>query len=627
MNQYILLLTFLIATIQTEAQAIAATQLNAMEEKASLIKQFESIVMDVESEDRVTVKTHQRYVVMNENGQRALYFQEYIDPTESVDNIEINVFDATGSSVAKYRKKDIQSYAVGDGLIDDNFLLFFRVPVTRYPVIVEYKFENKSKGTLFYPAFNIASPGEKVENSTFVAKVPKDLDLRFKAQNTDIKPVITEEGQKKIYTWRVSNMPSFEHEEGSLNDPSKFPRVVLAPNKFRHYNYSGDLSSWKEFGRFVYDLNKGRDQLPEDKVQMFRALVSDAADDREKVRRIYEYLQQNFRYVSIQLGIGGFQSFTADFTDKKKYGDCKSLSNYMKAALKAVNINSHLAVINAGANRSSMDPEFPVQMMNHMILCVPNNKDTLWLECTSKTSEFAVLGAFTENRRALLVTEDGGVLVNTPTSRSFNNAADRTTWIRLESDGAGELTQSIRTSGSFREIMEAVKNEKGDDIKAYVVLNWKLKQPDEFTITFPDKPAVHVTSLHATYEKVPEFMVGSKMFLAPRLYAFWSKKLPDAKNRKMDYYFSEPMLLIDTTNYILPEGYTIDALPSAKELDCDFARYKTRYVFNADTKTVSTIARLEIIEHHIPAAKYAEVKEFFDKILLEDGQRVVIKKN
>ncbi|WP_315822799.1 hypothetical protein [Paraflavitalea speifideaquila] len=46
-------------------------------------------------------------------------------------------------------------------------------------------------------------------------------------------------------------------------------------------------------------------------------LVKDAKDDREKARIIYDYLQKNFRYVSIQLGIGGWRSLSADFTDQK----------------------------------------------------------------------------------------------------------------------------------------------------------------------------------------------------------------------------------------------------------------------------------------------------------------------
>src|SRR4030095_3800912 len=139
----------------------------------------------------------------------------------------------------------------------------------------------------------------------------------------------------------------------------------------------------------------------------FNNLVKDAPSESEKIKRIYEYMQNNFRYVSIQLGIGGYRPFSATFTDQKKYGDCKGLSNYMKAALKSVGIKSHIAIINAQYNAEPVDPDFPANNFNHAILCVPG-KDTIWLECTSSSAEFGKLGTFTENRNALLVTENGG---------------------------------------------------------------------------------------------------------------------------------------------------------------------------------------------------------------------------
>ncbi len=65
-------------------------------------------------------------------------------------------------------------------------------------------------------------------------------------------------------------------------------------------------------------------------------------------------------------------------------------------------------------------------------------KDSVWLECTSKTADFGVLGSFTENRNALLITENGGVLVPTPMSRASENVIRAYTTVDLKDDGSGK---------------------------------------------------------------------------------------------------------------------------------------------------------------------------------------------
>ncbi len=207
-------------------------------------------------------------------------------------------------------------------------------------------------------------------------------------------------------------------------------------------------------------------------------------DDKEKMKLIYKYLQNNFRYVSIQLGIGGYKPFQASFVNKKKYGDCKALSNYMQACLDAVGITSYQALINAEYNSEKVDPLFPQNAFNHVILCVPGKKDTTWLECTSNTTDFGMLGSFTENRNALLITPDGGVLVSTPKSKASENIFNMSTKVTLNDDASGASESILKTSGEYKQdIVHQVANEKKDEQKSFLVTDLGFIQPDEFDIS------------------------------------------------------------------------------------------------------------------------------------------------
>ena len=212
----------------------------------------------------------------------------------------------------------MSTHAMGEGLVDDGYVTFYNVSTSSYPVTIDLEYELKFKGTLFYPSFEILTPRTGVIRSSFIARVPIGLDLRYKARNSSLAPAIKDDGKIKSYTWTVNNLAPFEFEESAVSYENRYPSILLAPNKFKMDDYEGDMTSWKSFGLWYASLKKGIDVLPEDKRIFFREMVSGAKNDKEKIRIIYEYLQKNFRYVSIQLGIGGFKPFPASFTESKK---------------------------------------------------------------------------------------------------------------------------------------------------------------------------------------------------------------------------------------------------------------------------------------------------------------------
>lgn len=621
---FLLLTAFAGTSIAQSKFAVVSVNADSVNKNASVIKQFEEIVFEVTDIDRASYKVHQLFTIVSEEGKGILLFRQNSSKYHSLDDVSIKMYNNDGKVIAKYKRKDLFSVALGSGLIDDSKTYYIRLTTPSYPVNVEFEYSFDYRQTVGYPSYDILTPGESVVQSSFTAKVPKDQELRYKAMNINLSPSITEDAKFKYYKWEVKNLPAFEYEEGTAAWGASYPSIWLAPNVFKFDSYEGKFTSWKSYGEWTNNLWKGLDELAAERKEFFRKMVENAGSEREKIKLIYRYMQDNFRYVSIQLGIGGLRPFSAEFTDQKKYGDCKALSNYMKAALKAVGIKSYPALINAGSNQESVNKDFPIDRFNHVILCVPQGKDTVWLECTSKTIDFDVLGSFTENRNALLITEEGGKLVSTPGSKAQENKLDISTTVRLNIDGSGKSSSSFYTTGEYKELMNAIFMEKPDIQKQYIVNGMGFKQPDIFSLT-KRKNDFSTVKLDMEIEKIPELAVGSKMFLNPRLYSIWIEKLPKAEKRKWDYYFDHPFVKTDTTVYLLPEGYTLDAFPKTKDKNCGFASYTTKYDFNAEKRTVTSMAKLVLNNYKIPADKYAEVKDFFEQVQMDDNQKIVIK--
>jgi hypothetical protein len=597
-----------------------------VKEKAAIVTHFENIDYTIESLDKASYKVHKVYTVLNEEGKNGLFFNEFSNRAIVLDDAEVKVFDSEGKQLGRYRKKDMSTVAVGEGLVEDGYVTYYPIPVSSYPVTIETKYELKLKNTLTIPTYRFINPKEGVVESNFTANVPADVPVRYKAQHASIEPVVTENGSVKTYKWSVRNLSPVENEEGAVTPGSRFPRVELVANRFSYYGVRGDFSTWKTFGIWIKALYEGMDELPPERQQFYANMVSGIPNTREKIRKIYSYMQENFRYVSIQLGIGGLKPFSATFTDNKKYGDCKALSNFMKAALKAAGIRSHLAVINASHDELPVDPSFPSNSsFNHVILCVPNTGDTTWLECTSSTAEFGELGTFTENRFALLITEDGGVLASTPASLSSSNVLSSKSIVSIATDLTGSVRTSFISKGAYRDILADALKDKRDEQKDFIINYLGFKQPDLFELA-KDNTDAYKTHLKMELSKVWEFAAGNKIFIPSRAQKTWSSKLPKAENRKLDFYFKFPFEKFDTTVYKLPADLSLETLPAAKSLDCGYATYQTRYSYSEADRSIYSVTTLTLKKHKIVAADYAAVRKFFDEILQDHTQKLVLKK-
>ena len=605
----------------------ASTLPDSLLKNAHSVKREETITFEVKDISLARLSVHQVFTVLDAEAEDVLFFIKESDEFAKLEDAEIKVFDAHGNPVNKYKMKEMRSVGTGDGLVVDGLLYYFRVAAPSYPLTVEYDYDIKYKGTLSYPDYRIQIPEQSVENSKFTVTIPQGLDLNFKPQHIHLSPEVTASEKNKIYQWQVKDLWALPYQEGGASYENTYPAILLSPGKFSMDGYEGDLSSWKTFGEWFAGLSKGSINLSDATKSFLQNMVKDAKNDKEKIDILYHYLQKNFRYVSIQLGIGGFRPFDANFVDSKKYGDCKALANYMEAMLDAVGIVSYPALINAEYNKQPVDPTFPHDSFNHVILCVPGKKDTTWLECTSTSTAPGILGSFTENKNALLITPAGGVLVPTPASKPSENTFHLNTKVILNDDASGQSQSVMESKGEFmEEVIDYVINEKKDDQKEFLVKKLGFSQPDQFELTSSEKDDSVKTSFDLQIDKVPEFTAGSKMFLNPRIYKIWGGSLPATENRTEPYYFQFPFIKTDTTVYQLPQDYTVENLPSPRAEKFEYGSFNTNYTYDEKTNTVTSVAFLELTQNVIPADQYLSARRFFGGVIKEYTEKIVLKR-
>src|SRR5258705_3108386 len=390
---------------------------SALLKNADAVLRFEELRFEVFGPKEAVQTYHYVMTIVNEKGDEWAAFSEYYDKLREINSVQGYLYDAAGNQIRKLKAKDVEDVSGLDdiSLIDDNRVKRHNFYCKAYPYTVEYVVEIKYKHTMFFPRW-IPQGAERlsVEQSRAVIVCPDDYQFRYKAFNYPGEPVIATENKKRSSTWIVNNMPAIIKEvyQPPLHDITTV--VIFGPTEFQIGDYKGNMQDWKEFGKFTYALKQGRDNLPDNIKSTVHQLVDGISDERKKIQVLYEYMQKNTRYISIQLGIGGWQPFDARFVASKSYGDCKALSNYMYSILKEAGIRSSYTLVRAGRNANYITEDFPSQQFNHVILCVPLQSYTVWLECTSQTLPAGYMSGFTGNRAALVVDENGGTLVRTP---------------------------------------------------------------------------------------------------------------------------------------------------------------------------------------------------------------------
>lgn len=623
--------TLLVTALSGKAQLNVYASLtipDSLRKDADIVIREEKIKLVIKDKNTAWYDVHKVFTVMNEKAKRYLYFLQYSDKFHVLDDAEIKLYDQLGNKKATYTKKDMNSGKYGDELVPEGKYTYYNVNTASYPATIEFNYSIKYKGIFSLPGYDMQSPWESVQHSVFEIETPADLGVRYKLLNTNLQPVINRIGGKEIYTWELNNLKAYKREKYSGPGTSYEPIVLVAPNKFQLDEYDGDMTSWKNLGSWIDNLYAKTVGLPDDKKQFYRNMVKDAKTDREKAAILYNYMQQNMRYVSIQLGIGGLRPFPASFVDEKKYGDCKALSNYLKSALDAVGVRSNLVIIEGSTTPRSVVEDFPANYFNHCILNIPQPQDTIWLECTSTTLPFAQLGPFTENRKAMMVTQQGGVLVNTPVSHYLDNTKTINTLIAVNDDGGAKVKTNFNLQGDDRNtLLMRYHDLKEDEKKKFFISNMQWKHPDNLEISNSQgKADPYQLTATMDYEKIFAFNAGSKLFFNARLYNIFNEEIPDYEKRISDYYFNCPYQVMDTTVYTFPAGFSLETMPKNKQVQFPFARYNCSYNWDAATRTLTTVALLQVKERVVKADDYAQLADFRKQVMADLNEKIVMKR-
>lgn len=151
----------------------------------------------------------------------------------------------------------------------------------------------------------------------------------------------------------------------------------------------------------------------------------------DKARRLYNWVSKNIRYVGVYIGAGGYVPHEAQSILDNRYGDCKDHVTLLEALLKAVEIDSSPALINA-------DDTFTLPLLpnpgvfNHVITYIPSLN--LYLDSTSEFSPFGKLPSSDVQKSVVLTAS--GTTGTTPKVNVANDFTETSSNMQVQMDGS-----------------------------------------------------------------------------------------------------------------------------------------------------------------------------------------------
>lgn len=609
MRTRILIFIFLFYSLNIFAKEVIDSNLAVNKIPDSLRKNAAAVMRYYKSEIDLTAlnkfKQNESYAIsiLNKSADELAVIRELYNQFISIDKISATLYDSTGKEIRKLKPKDIydrSTFGTGVEVHADTRLKLFTFNHKFYPYTVVIEMDKTFKSTFFMPVWMPQLvPYCAVQQSELKLKTPIDVPIRYKAHklpdNTKMNSANTD---AHITTqWSVANIPAVKKERNGNFEKYTIPAVELKTDSFELYNYKGSMTSWKGFGAFFFELNKDRDILDEQYVTAVKNLVGAENTDIGKIQKLLHYMQTNTRYIGNQYGIAAWQTFEANHVAKNGYGDCKGLTNYLKAMLKVVGIHSIEALVYAGEEQYfRMEDDFVANSFNHVILCIPQNKDTIWVECTSKNLPAGYLGSFTQNRNVLLITQDGGFPARTPHYSMTENRINRKFTINLINNKySDELPVSIACnfSGLMQDELNHVVNSKTEkEILSLVGVQFKFPSYKVSSFTFTPTEINSENKIPKINEHVETIVSGITSGTQKRTFlnlGWLSNPLEDltqGTERKNKFFIDKSFATTDSLIVHLPPGASIEATPLPFNMTQSFAKINLEVIKNENTLTI-----------------------------------------
>ncbi len=570
-------------------------------------------------------KQHRIVKILTERGQRYANVVIPYSGESRVEGITARTVSASG------RVTPLEEKNIFDVSLYPNFVFFsdqraklFTLPAVDDGSIIEYQYSVVVRNRTLWHSWGFQNESPTLF-SRFTLIKPGEWDVHYRLYGLEIEPSVTSapSGFKSTHVWEAHDVAPLRAEFSMPPIKEQAARLSIAPLGFTTW---GDVSLW------YLGLARSRMSAGSELSTVSRELTWGAENEREKLRRIFEWVRDRVRYVAVEIGIGGYQPHPADEVYSNMYGDCKDMVTLLCAMGSAVGLDVRQVLVSTWQN-GKPDTSLPSPLQfNHVIAFCPTvGENGVWMDATEKGCVFGQLPWYDQGMPVLVTGEKGEErVIVTPRADPEDNLEQVEWRVILHPTGAASVSGAMHLRGAVgselrQDLLSASAYERRLWLETFLAKRCPGARLDSFQITGVD-PVLEPLAVTFAFQ-APLFGARSDSMIIIRPGMISAMDLSDyfrspAREHPVRFRFgmsSELDLVVK-----LPSGWAQVSVSAQDSVTSFFGL--ARWSWEADRNRYAARSSVVLRGDDIPVRNYPAFQKFLDSISEHELRLVLLRK-
>jgi ATP-dependent DNA helicase PIF1 len=445
---------------------------------------------------------------------------------------------------------------------------------------------------------------------------PEGKPMHFFAYNNDKKPLVEKNNGAVKYSF-IFEETSFT-ETGDFAPPSDEVTGVLSLSSMGDWKQAADW--WRgEINKDTVESREMADKALE--------LVKDKTDPKDRVRAVMEFIQDNFRYVSMSPGEHTVGPHATAETFKNRYGDGKDLALLARQMLKIGAIDANICLFSGEFNGDPRHRLPGLSAFDNVMLEVDIGSRKFFVDPQTKGFDAGELPSTYDGGHVLVITPDSYHFGDIPVADESFHSVVSTGDITLADDGSANfqvqvkmpVEESVDFKNSWDPASDSSKQKFFDKLQATFAQGGKITDHEVKGLESRYGPL----EFDFKYAASNVYEVANDMVL---LREQQQDNVPDFSVDKRPYpvFIPTNSLIINRNTYHIPDTMKINYVPPDYDLASDFMRVAVRYIKGDGTITVESAYHLK--RASVPVQGFEDIKKFRDALNKKGELYIVLKK-